>query len=1359
MLIDDVDTAKLRRTLDPEITHGIWSAIIQLSLKQHDNGSDGIGCDYDQVLVEQKCLVEYLVEHFSQLENSENVSKSIEKAIDEGLIRKQRNKSAEDGQLMVMNGNVNDSEDHNVENNEIECLIGLPHETVKFPSHDWYCFECHRINCKSKTNDDESNETCSSSLILIKCQHCWRVYHRKCVQQAVEFIDQIIPENDRINSSNSSSETFTCPVCLLIQKYSSFSVGSRHFDQKEFNQILSYTYTRFKAKASHQISHSLLNMKQLLYNTTSMSSLISSKIISSLPSSSTSSSVSSQEMNGESSSETNKYKKSIISPKDLLNQLAMNYLSYKPVELVDIEKYLQDCQYKTIGEFLGDCLTVRHMLEVVVCSQSEQSPTVQRRIRDALSRMLEATRYELKEMIGCVDCYRNSNRQNNKLWFCWPCDPPHMLVFAKQKGYPYWPAKVIYPRNSDEIAGCNQLDVRFFGSNHERSLIDKANIKDINSSLSELNILKPMPSLDKALQELRAYRELLESTDELKNETHSSLLKISGKKDEIHCAKNNSDNKCNLKNGDESIRRTKRKVKSKFFRQAINENDDEGCSEDLMTEESNSVIEENNIDEDGEQTEHDPNSQSNDSKIKSEDNATDVDDSTDDSEAEDSTETNEKNISIEQPKKRACGRPRKFSSSSSLITTQSIGKKRMKSPREKTSLSTKNRIRKKKIIYSPNYNSRPSDNNSIDSLSTNTSLETSSKRGRKPKLFHSPVVNHQILSSSKSSEKIKQTQRLSPKKWTQKSISTVKRNKNELRCLTSTSSSLNKKAKLPPSSPSNSNNYSPKYSKKLREIERERQLIKARRKLLMNEVTTPKHVPPVVATKSIPPNSILSSTLSKPSPSILNKVLKANCNKSMESNTLVSLLSQNSIPKIINNCGQYYNNNAESYQSTHEYVTISNDYLIKSEKTDNNNKNDLIQNSTDFATNSQKVSNPPSSFLKPLNSEGETDEDRITDNDCGNEQNTSQIDETSKNEEVHNNNDQNNVIKQNNSTVMDDDDDEEPYLYDDEQLEDHINYYLEYEKAKKDEQQRLNLSHHHHQQQILSDQYHQYYPINHLQPRMMMPNNLMVDRSKFAENFPHKTNGFVNESPFSEPPKKYIDYSPAQIYVPTKKNQNLVNSYLFHVETNNQKIPHYRGDYLAQYILQKDEFEPEDIQISPRKRGRPSKNVEPSSFEHSQKARCLLEKSYLQDSACNRACLTNSVKAFKKFREFLEAQSKNEISKLKRELEESKQQVYRLTNKTTELEMIVKNERDLNKRYNPAVIKQMEERYKREISQVKRKQWCALCEAEANYFCCFKTNYCSPECQLKHWKAGHQSECTRNKNNGKINNDKAIKIE
>ena len=45
--------------------------------------------------------------------------------------------------------------------------------------------------------------------------------------------------------------------------------------------------------------------------------------------------------------------------------------------------------------------------------------------------------------------------------YCMLKNPAHELVFAKQKGFCYWPAKVIQIRE-------NEYDVRFFGARHQR---------------------------------------------------------------------------------------------------------------------------------------------------------------------------------------------------------------------------------------------------------------------------------------------------------------------------------------------------------------------------------------------------------------------------------------------------------------------------------------------------------------------------------------------------------------------------------------------------------------------------------------------------------------------------------------------------------------------------------------------------------------------------------------------------------------------------------------------------------------------------------------------------------------------------
>lgn len=104
-------------------------------------------------------------------------------------------------------------------------------------------------------------------------------------------------------------------------------------------------------------------------------------------------------------------------------------------------------------------------------------------VGDMGSTMYQDCCYDIKEIRRCADCYRISNEKSEKMWFCIPCDPPHQLVYAKQKGYPYWPAKVM--QVTEEM-----YDVRFFGGHHMRANIEKVFIRPITASLQSLQVKK-----------------------------------------------------------------------------------------------------------------------------------------------------------------------------------------------------------------------------------------------------------------------------------------------------------------------------------------------------------------------------------------------------------------------------------------------------------------------------------------------------------------------------------------------------------------------------------------------------------------------------------------------------------------------------------------------------------------------------------------------------------------------------------------------------------------------------------------------------------------------------------------------------
>lgn len=124
---------------------------------------------------------------------------------------------------------------------------------------------------------------------------------------------------------------------------------------------------------------------------------------------------------------------------------------------------------------------------------------------DATKWLLRDVTHDLSEIRRCPDCFRHSSEKNScRLWFAKPCFQRHELVFAKQSGFSYWPAKVIRVLNRNNNT---KYDVRFFGGNHSRALVDARHIRTIDTDIKQLNIGNRR-AIKKALEELY-YHQLL----------------------------------------------------------------------------------------------------------------------------------------------------------------------------------------------------------------------------------------------------------------------------------------------------------------------------------------------------------------------------------------------------------------------------------------------------------------------------------------------------------------------------------------------------------------------------------------------------------------------------------------------------------------------------------------------------------------------------------------------------------------------------------------------------------------------------------------------------------------------------------
>ncbi|XP_012235312.1 zinc finger MYND domain-containing protein 11 [Linepithema humile] len=175
------------------------------------------------------------------------------------------------------------------------------------------------------------------------------------------------------------------------------------------------------------------------------------------------------------------------------------------MDLAIMDTKTSNNEYNNLAEFEADAHNILHNILVYHGDRNV--------IGDMGRTMYQDCCYDLQEIRRCADCYRISNEKSEKMWFCIPCNPPHQLVYAKQKGYPYWPAKVM------QVNG-NVYDVRFFGGHHMRANIEKVFIRPISATLQSLQI-KKSTAWNRAFEELKHHQHLLQKLGKNKEDLNT----------------------------------------------------------------------------------------------------------------------------------------------------------------------------------------------------------------------------------------------------------------------------------------------------------------------------------------------------------------------------------------------------------------------------------------------------------------------------------------------------------------------------------------------------------------------------------------------------------------------------------------------------------------------------------------------------------------------------------------------------------------------------------------------------------------------------------------------------------------------
>ncbi|XP_061909877.1 MYND-type zinc finger-containing chromatin reader ZMYND8-like isoform X5 [Entelurus aequoreus] len=162
---------------------------------------------------------------------------------------------------------------------------------------------------------------------------------------------------------------------------------------------------------------------------------------------------------------------------------------FHPMDLSTLEKNIKKKMFGCTEAFLADMKWILH--NCIIYNGGNHKLTATAKV------IVKICEHEMNEIEVCPECYLSSCQKRDN-WFCEPCSQPHTLVWAKLKGFPFWPAKALREKDG-------QVDARFFGQ-HDRAWVPINNCYLMSKEIP-FSVKKTKSIFNSAMQEMEVYVE------------------------------------------------------------------------------------------------------------------------------------------------------------------------------------------------------------------------------------------------------------------------------------------------------------------------------------------------------------------------------------------------------------------------------------------------------------------------------------------------------------------------------------------------------------------------------------------------------------------------------------------------------------------------------------------------------------------------------------------------------------------------------------------------------------------------------------------------------------------------------------